>query len=74
MKGGTLEYKCRRCGEMDASTHVPDILHAIVCLAGDLKLPNVWFGSPVGKLGIHNCKDGGLGVSNLIGGIEDEKE
>jgi len=72
--GGLLEYKCRRCGEINSSLHTPNVIHTLICVSSGYDLPKEWFGIPVSKHDIHHCKDGGLGVSDLIGGkIDDEK-
>ncbi|WCS68193.1 hypothetical protein Goe21_00830 [Bacillus phage vB_BsuM-Goe21] len=65
MKYGVLVYKCRRCNKEDKSTHVPDGLTALIGLINDKPLP--WNGIPIEKTSICNCKDGNLGVSDLIG-------
>jgi len=70
-KPGLLQYKCRRCGKIDKSTHVPNVLQVLISVMNDYELPKEWFGIPVTKTDIHHCEDGGAGVSDLIGGIND---
>jgi len=72
--GGKLEYKCRRCGQITDSIHTPSVLHTLVSVMNGYTLPKEWFGVPVYKTDIHHCSDGGLGVSDLIGGLPDKKE
>jgi len=72
-KPGFIEYKCRRCGEIDRSTHVPGLLTVLLGVMNDYNIiPKEWFGTPVTQTGIHHCKDGGAGVTDLIGGVPDE--
>jgi len=70
-KGGLLEYKCRRCGKIDKSIHVPSVLQVLISVMNDYKLPKKWFGIPVTKTSIHQCDDEGAGVTDLIGGMCD---
>jgi len=69
-KGGMLRYKCRMCGEEFGETHVPDVQTAIIHLTVGIPLP--WGGVPAHLLEIHSHEDG-LGVADLIGGVEDAK-
>jgi hypothetical protein len=68
---GILVYKCRRCGDLDKYIHVPDIPIALICCEMGQEFP--WTGGVgVPKLtDIHNCEDGGFGVSDLMGGEKD---
>ncbi|GJQ43982.1 MAG: hypothetical protein JETCAE03_34800 [Ignavibacteriaceae bacterium] len=70
---GRLEYKCRRCGAIEDGTHTPNVLQTIICVMNNYDLPKEWLGTPVTKTSIHNCKDGGIGVSDFIGGIGDKE-
>jgi hypothetical protein len=68
--GGLLEYKCRRCGAIDRSTHAPSVLAAVslITVTGSTgKMPGI----PCSMLGAHQCPDGGIGVTDFIGGIPD---
>lgn len=62
-----LQYKCRRCGLIDNSTSVPDGTDALICLTVGHPLPTEWGTFRPTMVDIHNCKDGGLGVTDLIG-------
>jgi hypothetical protein len=70
-KPGLIEYKCRRCGKIDTSIHVPSVLQVLISVMNDYELPKKWFGVPVTKTNIHHCENGGAGVSDLIGGTID---
>jgi hypothetical protein len=63
---GFLEYKCRRCGEIGRNSHVPSIQSAVIGIVAVGKTP--WTGMVGHILDVHSCADGGLGVSDLIGG------
>jgi len=63
---GDFLYKCRRCGEIDDSTHSPCLVTDLIFLTLDNTTHSK--GIPVHMLGIHNCKDGHVGISDLIGG------
>lgn len=66
-------YKCRRCGEITKNTHVPNANIALTCMIHDFKEPKCWFGAMPKLLDIHGCKDGNLGIADLIG-CETDKE
>lgn len=66
MKSGFLIYKCRKCNELTKNVHVPNGLMQVcdaVSNADSLKLLNV-----------HSCKNGNLGISDLIGFEEDNEK
>jgi hypothetical protein len=71
-KGGYIEYKCRRCGKIDACVHVPDMKLCVILLTVEVPLPEQWGGLRPTMLSVHGCDDGGLGVSDLIGGVSDK--
>jgi hypothetical protein len=73
-RGGVLVYKCRMCGGLDKSTHVPACMTALICLVGGMDFPKTWFGRPGEKVTVHICKSGRLGVADLIGAEMDEQE
>lgn len=74
-KPGLLEYKCRRCGEISSSIHAPDVNMALLAIMNDWDINKLgWTGMMVHKTEPHHCKDGGFGVSDLIGGVEDKEE
>lgn len=41
---GFLVYKCRRCGEVEKSCHVPNVQMAVILITEGQKLPSVWGG------------------------------
>ena len=66
MKEARFEYKCRRCGLIDDSTCTAvERAQTVLILAawGVDTGPGV----PVKMVDVHGCKDGGLGISDLIG-------
>lgn len=67
MKSGFLIYKCKRCGELVKDTHAPNGTITLSCIITNSRLPSEWMGTTPLKEDIHNCKDGNLGVSELIG-------
>lgn len=76
-KGGTLQYKCRKCGEIDESYHVPRLLLTLIRIR--IGLPGSddktdLLGSALTDTAIHTCKKGHIGIADLIGGYEDETE
>ena len=73
MDGGFLKYKCRRCGEIKGSAHVPNCLLALSSINAKGITPREW-GMQMGITDIHNCNDGNLGISDLIGVVLDKKE
>ena len=62
-----LIYKCRRCGKLCNSCSVPDGIMALVKIVNGLPTPKEWGAQAPGLVNIHNCDDGELGVSDLIG-------
>ncbi len=78
-KGANLEYKCRNCGEIDRTIHVPDGNVALVhiMLGQEELLAKMWGGICPHLLNIHNCSTKHtmkvgvsierLGISDLIG-------
>ena len=64
--GGSLKYKCRRCGEIGGSVHVPNYLLALSSINTNGRTPREW-GMQMGITDIHACGDGNLGISDLIG-------
>ncbi len=72
-KGGYLQYKCRRCGVIIQNTHAPDIFIALICIMNDWETNKMgWIGMSPQKTDIHTCKNGEYGISDLVGGIEDD--
>jgi len=72
-KNGTLVYKCRRCKKLVRNTEVPDVESAVILISMGQKLPEVWCGNE-GLTGFHNCKDGHMGITDLIGGELDTRK
>lgn len=64
-KGGTLIYKCRKCGGYVHSIHVPDALIALSCIITGAEYP--WKGSQSTMTMLHVCDKESLGVADLIG-------
>jgi hypothetical protein len=73
-KGGFLQYKCRRCGEIVQDTHVPDLQAALLYILNDWDMKIMgWTGVPANKTDTHRCKKDEWGVIDLIGGVEDKE-
>lgn len=70
-KGGLLIYKCRKCGELSKIIHVPNVLKALSYINAGIKMPENWGPIQASIHDIHGCKDGTIGISDLIGGEED---
>lgn len=76
-RGGWLEYRCRRCGEvMREETHVPDLVVALASISASGRTPRAWGGVPLGESGLHlQCSDAagmpGIGYADLQGGSLD---
>lgn len=70
-ESGFLVYKCRRCGELIKNTRVPNGVIALTCIEKTGHTPNGWDGVAT-RNSICSCKDGGIGVSDLIGFESDE--
>lgn len=68
MKEARFQYKCRRCGEIDASlctaekNAMPILINTVVGTKSNYNK-----GIPVNLLNTHICKDNGMGVCDLIG-------
>jgi hypothetical protein len=67
VKGGTLVYKCRMCGELVKDTHVPKLFPELLLRVIGGKLddtcPDI--------LGLHIVPEH-IGITDLIGGEGDE--
>ncbi len=61
---GLMVYKCRRCGGLDMSSHVPDIMFGVISATTGTSM--AW--GSVSLLTTHSCPDGGFGVADLTGG------
>lgn len=62
-----LEFKCRRCGvvERGPCTTPQVAFRSLVELTSGRQASAP--GIPVGLMDLHFCRDGGLGISDLIG-------
>lgn len=69
MKTGKFEYKCRRCGEIEVNpcTSEDNARLFLMCLLFGHNPPQSLMGTPPKIYSTHRCKDGGCGVSDLIG-------
>ena len=72
-RGGLLIYKCRRCGKETRIIHVPSAIVALTTIMSDGHTPKTW-GMIAGSSEICNCKDGNLGMADLIGVQLDKEE
>lgn len=68
---GTIIYKCRRCGDLEKSTHVPNIDKAVILMIKGIEMPKDWGPLSPKMISIHSCADGNIGVCDLIGGERD---
>lgn len=68
---GIIIYKCRRCGDLEKSTHVPNVDKAVILTVNGIGTPKDWGPLSPKMISVHSCKDGNIGVSDLIGGITD---
>lgn len=66
-RSGMIEYKCRRCGAVYSSLHAPDLPQALL----DAMFDTGGSGMRATMFDYHQCKDGNLGVSDLLGGVYD---
>lgn len=66
---GKIFYKCRRCGEVYYDTHTPQLVPSIAFAIGGFKEEEFH----VDLVSVHSCKDGNIGVSDLIGGEFDKE-
>lgn len=64
-KPGVLLYRCRLCGEIERSPHVPDVEEALCCLVVDGAYSTE--GSTATMLTMHYCGSGRVGIADLIG-------
>lgn len=71
MNGGRLLYKCRLCGEIVDNIHVPDVSLAVVLLEVRGNLYDMDWGGTATTTTTHRCKNGDIGIADLIGGRED---
>ena len=65
---GNILYKCRRCGETFKDTHSPNILLSLIFSIQNVNTAEFY----VPMFNLHNCSDGELGVSDLIGAEHDK--
>lgn len=60
-KPGTIIYKCRRCGDLEKSTHVPNVDRAVTLMVNGIEMPKDWGPLHPKMTSIHSCKMGTLG-------------
>lgn len=65
---GNLVYKCRRCGELDRPLFAPDIFYAVSDAMYGTQMTE---GIRPTLLTVHQCADGHIGITDLIGGEYD---
>lgn len=68
---GVLVYKCRRCGEIEKSIHVPDVNMAVILIVLGSDMPKDWGHLSPKMTSIHNCRDGDIGICDFVGGEKD---
>jgi hypothetical protein len=66
MHSGFLIYKCKRCRELIKNSHAPDGNITLCSIITNTNIPKEWGVTPT-KEDIHTCKDGNLGMTELIG-------
>ena len=73
--GGTLDYKCRRCGKVFSPTHAPDTTTVVSCFVVGVPLPEGWGGvsrrQKVEATNMHECRKGVMGIGDFIGTTND---
>ena len=69
MSESRFEYKCRRCGEIEASTcgGTKLVYNTMMSMVIGLPMPDTSGGITPEMLDTHACKDGGMGISDFIG-------
>ena len=72
--GGDIIYKCRRCGavikQMISSNLLTDLIVEMSVMNGLQSIDK----TDVREHTIHSCKDGNLGITDIIGGEFDEDQ
>lgn len=66
MRPGNVQYRCRRCGEVDSPIHTPCVDLTIVDLVVHGR-DRTFDGVPVHMTHSHACADGGVGIADCIG-------
>jgi hypothetical protein len=69
---GFIEFKCKRCGQIEKNLWTPDIELTLCHIMYGTPLPPQWIGTPVSRFSLHCCPDGGIGVSEVLGGNEEK--
>lgn len=70
---GWLLYKCKLCGRVEKSLHVPDVAIILGCILRGEPLPKSWIASNIVKrTSLHHCEEGRTGIMDLIGGTIDK--
>jgi hypothetical protein len=70
MGQGSIEYRCRRCGKVEASIGTPDVMISVIEVATYGRVKSI-DGVPVHMVSSHLCADGGSGITDCIGGQEE---
>ncbi len=68
---GYIVRRCRSCGEVEDAVHVPDVLQALVELLAHGKVIS-WGGIPCRLVGLHDCRPGVEGLTDVVGGRLDD--
>ena len=74
MKGAFLLYKCRACGKIDKSTHVPNGHTAIFVMLGISDTPKTWGSALPGMTCAHFCDSSHYSITDFIGVEFDEPQ
>ena len=67
MKTAKFQYKCRLCGEIEENPCTGEKNALIDLIEVEIHGRVKTMGIPLEILGIHNCSDGNVGISDLIG-------
>lgn len=67
MVKGNLIYKCRMCGKIFKSVHVPDGYIALAAIINDESTPKSWGANVLSDKTICHCYMNKIGVADLIG-------
>ena len=65
----SFEYKCRRCGRIEENPHASNELceRGLIGVVTNEGKPYAMPGGVISMVTTHSCKDGGMGVADLIG-------
>lgn len=65
MRGGSLLYRCRRCGKVNDSLHCPSVITALAMIMVDGRTREPGIVAAMHSLCC--CEDGAVGIADLIG-------